>query len=273
MIVLSLNVRGIGGLLKKASFRKLLVDTKPNIILLQETLSPDHISRDFVHSLRSSWFSAAASSIGNSGGLLAAWDPVIFDLVPYITCGGILLMGRCLATDQEIAFLNVYGPCLDRLQFWSRLAASGILSIPNLILGGDLNITLTADELWGGITAPASGGVFYINLFSSFNLFDILPNCIVPTWRNGRSGVEAIARRLDRFLISGNYLTSAAFPTSWVEYPYFSNHAPILLKLNRPLQPIAYPFKFNHHWLSSANYSDLVHSIWTDPRFLLECNP
>jgi hypothetical protein len=130
MIVLSLNVRGTGGLLKKASFRTLLDKTKPNIILLQETLSPDHISRAFVHSFCSSWNSAAVSSVGNSGGLLVAWDPAFLTLLPYLTCGGILLMGRCLATNQEIAILNVYAPCLDRLPFWTRLAASGITQHP-----------------------------------------------------------------------------------------------------------------------------------------------
>jgi hypothetical protein len=70
---------------------------------------------------------------------LVAWDPCCFDLAPFLTIGGILLVGRCLATKQEMAFLNVYGPCKDRKQFWSSLADSGILSTPNLILAGDLN--------------------------------------------------------------------------------------------------------------------------------------
>jgi hypothetical protein len=58
-----------------------------------------------------------------------------------------------------------------------------------------------------------------------------------------------------------------------VEYPFYSDHAPVLLKFNSPLQPFACPFKFNHHWLESAEYSELVHLIWTDPCFLLEGNP
>jgi hypothetical protein len=41
MLVLSLNVRGIGGTLKSAAFRKLLENSSPDIILLQETLSTD----------------------------------------------------------------------------------------------------------------------------------------------------------------------------------------------------------------------------------------
>jgi exonuclease III len=38
MLLLSLNVRGIGGTLKVASFRRLVDHTRPEIIFLQETL-------------------------------------------------------------------------------------------------------------------------------------------------------------------------------------------------------------------------------------------
>ena len=38
MLLLSLNVRGVGGTLKVASVRRLLEHTHPDIILLQETL-------------------------------------------------------------------------------------------------------------------------------------------------------------------------------------------------------------------------------------------
>jgi exonuclease III len=38
MILLSLNIRGVGGHLKAASFRRLLSHISPDIIFLQETL-------------------------------------------------------------------------------------------------------------------------------------------------------------------------------------------------------------------------------------------
>jgi hypothetical protein len=114
---------------------------------------------------------------------------------------------------------------------------------------------------------------FFRDLFASNNLFDVQPSCLVPTWRNGRSGTAAIARRLDRFLVAEAFMISPSPPSSWVEFPFVSDHAPILLNLMPPTRLRPTPFKFNHHWIQSGDYSNLVREVWTDPSFLLEENP
>jgi len=273
MTVLSLNIRGIGGPLKAASFRRLLENTKPDLIFLQETLASDLLSRDFLHLFRPNWISAAASSLGNSGGLLVAWNPDILSLRSFMSKGGILLIGLYQPTRQEMSFLNVYGPCSNRPHFWKQLAESGLLALPNLILGGDLNIILSADEHWGGPFLQGHLEASYRALFAANNLTDIKPSCLAPTWRNGRSGNEAIARRLDRFLVAEAYLTSATCPSSWVEFSFFLDNAPILLQLTPPLLHRSFPYKFNHHWLEHDDYSALVHQVWRDNCFMEESNP
>jgi exonuclease III len=50
MIFLSLNIRGVGGILKSASLRRLLRRTTPDIIFLQETMVEDTKARDFMNS-------------------------------------------------------------------------------------------------------------------------------------------------------------------------------------------------------------------------------
>jgi exonuclease III len=47
MIFLSLNIRGVGGHLKAASFRRLLSHISPDIIFLQETLVDSKKARFF----------------------------------------------------------------------------------------------------------------------------------------------------------------------------------------------------------------------------------
>jgi exonuclease III len=91
MIFLSLNLRGTGGTLKSASFRRVLDKTQPDIVFLQETLVSAHKSRSFMHAFRLHWVCCAVNSFGTSGGLLASWDPGIYNLVPFLTVGGLLL--------------------------------------------------------------------------------------------------------------------------------------------------------------------------------------
>jgi hypothetical protein len=181
-------------------------------------------------------------------------------------------MGHCLASSREIAFLNIYGPCSDRKRFWSHLDDSGILSIPSLIVGGDLNIILSATENWGGSYVPGATEYFYRNIFVTNKLTDILPAQLVPTWRNGRSGPDAIARRLDRFLVAEEYLSSTVFSASRVELPYFSDHSPILLQLRPPDRIFSSPFKFNHNWTLETGYNLMVTTVWNDPCFNMEDN-
>jgi len=273
MIVLSLNIRGIGGTLKIASFRRLLARTKPDLIFLQETLSADHIARDFVHQFRTSWFSAAVSSLGTSGGLLVAWDPSLFALKPSLSCGGLLLRGYCLATNMDLALLNIYGPCSEKTPLWTQLANSGLLSLTNLIVGGDLNLFFEADESWGGAHLPEPSGSRYKEIFATNNLMDIRPTVLSPTWRNGRTGPNAITRRLDRFFVAADLLASTGQSSSWVEFPFFSDHAPVLLQLRLTELPKSSPFKFNHSWLSMVDYIELVKVTWTDPLFTSDVNP
>jgi hypothetical protein len=177
-----------------------------------------------------------------------------------------------LATNQELALLNVYGPCSEKLLFWTQLSKSGLLSLPNLILGGDLNITLSAQEHWGGSFLPGPAEASYKEIFDTNNLIDVQPIRLSPTWRNGRAGPDAIARRLDRFFVADSFLSSSVAPSSWVASPFFSDHAPVLLQLLPPIHRPT-PFKFNHLWLESDSYSDLVHSVWNDHQFLAEVNP
>jgi hypothetical protein len=113
----------------------------------------------------------------------------------------------------------------------------------------------------------------FSELFTANNLIDVKPHSLVPTWRNGRTGQEAIARRLDRFLVAEAFLSTSIFPLSWVEFPFVSDHAPILLQLLPPALHRSTPFKFNYHWLLSEDYSDLVHRVWTDRCFLAEVDP
>jgi exonuclease III len=64
MILLSFNIKGVGGPLKFSSMHRLISSSKPYIIFLQETLVVDEKARKFMNSLCPTWMNSAVSSVG-----------------------------------------------------------------------------------------------------------------------------------------------------------------------------------------------------------------
>lgn len=269
MILLSLNIRGVRGALKKASMRRLIDRTLPNIIFLQETLVDEQQAWDFLSSLRPQWFVSVVSSVGKSGGLLVTQDPIKFDLEPFLCCGVILMTGTCCANKRQFTLLNVYGPCTDRITFQDKFFVLCLLAKTKLIDAGDFNFTLFANEVWGDTTLQDQVVAQLRQIFLRNKLVDILSIAAFPTWRNGRVGLESISKRFDRVFISENLLQHSGRYRSQVEYPFLSDHAPIFLQLDSSSHRSSYPFRFNSVWLQDPEFLRLVTKVWIAPRIRL----
>jgi hypothetical protein len=152
MILLSLNIRGVGGPLKAASLRRLLSKTLSDIIFLQETMVAEDKARHFMFSIRPEWMIFVVSSVRKLDRLMVSWDPKKFYLLPFPSCGSIFLSGTCLVDKRRISFLNVYVPCTDRKQFWEKVDGSGMLTHGDLIIVGDMNFMTNSKEVWGATT-------------------------------------------------------------------------------------------------------------------------
>jgi hypothetical protein len=186
---------------------------------------------------------------------------------------GVFITGLLFSHKFRIDTAQLYGPCSDKVLFWSKLAKSGILSLKNLILGGDLNLYFEAEESWGGAPGHDPSGARFKAIFENNSLLDIRPTVLSPTWRNGRMGLHSLARRLDRYFVAAELLASTGPISSWVESPFFSDHAPVILQLRLTEPPNPAPFKFNHSCLAMADYIELVKATWTDQLFNTDHNP
>jgi hypothetical protein len=79
-----------------------------------------------------------------------------------------------------------------------------------------------------------------------------------------------IARRLDRVTVVEELLTDVGIYRTWVEFPFFSDRAPICLQLDLKPDFKNYPFRFNADWLEETDFVDLVTKVWNDPGFVSE---
>ena len=156
--------------------------------------------------------------------------------------------------------LNVYGPYRDRESFWDRALRGGLLGLQNLILGGDLNLTLNSSEIWGKKASPDPLTHLFSTLFDSLGLMDIAPLCSGPTWRNGRAGDEGISKRIDRFMVSSTLIPLLGIHRAWTHCSDISDHLPIVLEWNKSRTSFNYPFKFNRSWLEDTDFIKWFHS-------------
>ena len=144
MRILSMNVRGLGGSAKQKSLRHLFLSLSPNVVLFQETMTSTYPALYAFSKLCPGWEFCALNSTGLSGGILSGWNPRVLRCKAFHTLAGILLQATLRGSSLTLSILNVYGPYLHRDTFWNAVASGGLLSLPNLILAGDLNFTLSS---------------------------------------------------------------------------------------------------------------------------------
>jgi len=255
MMILSLNSRDLGGRTKSLSLRALFSSLKPDIILLQETMCSDSPALIAFSKLLPSWEYCAISAKGLSGGLLSAWNPSMVNCKAYHTCAGILLQASIRGMPAiPLNILNVYGPYRDRELFWDNALRGGILNLPHLVIGGDLNLILRSSEFWGVKASLDPLSNHFLSLFESIGLVDVAPSESGPTWRNGRAGSEGISKRLDRFLISNSLIPSLGAYKTWIKCLDLSDHFPIVFEWNTWKGSHDYHFKFNRSWLEDPDF-------------------
>ena len=73
MKILSFNCRGLASSHKKSSLQRLVECTKPNVMLLQETLGDSSVVKSMMEKLFPGWEFEGVDARGRSGGLVTGW--------------------------------------------------------------------------------------------------------------------------------------------------------------------------------------------------------
>lgn len=192
--------------------------------------------------------------MGRSRGLALGYNPQTIKLSS--AWGGKGLIGIEIFSSElgmDLRVINVYGPFQGREAFWNQLLNLSITSANDIILGGDLNFSISFSESWGSSAQSDPISDTIETLLDHAHLLDIPINRPLPTWRN---------IRLDCFTLKTPMLQRLSHYTQWVRSGGISDHLHIYLEISGPpIKPKA-PFKFNSTWLQDPSYSKLITDFW-----------
>lgn len=203
-------------------------------------------------------------STGTSGGTITLWDPDRTNFHAFGVFVGILLSGYFWGFPGHIHILNMYAPYWGKTLFWEKIDTSNIMKINGLILAGDANSTLMAQESWGlqRRIDPLEDKLY--KLFVDCHLVDICHCPLVSTWTNKRAGERYIGKILNYFLVHEELIERLGYLQSSIHRSYNSDHTPILLNWQMESIRKGIPFKLNKIWLADTKFNNLIHSLWSE---------
>ena len=192
MLIVSFNTRGLGGPQKKTSLKRLCNNLKPSVIMLQETMLEFLKAESIIKELLKDWEVESLDSDGLSGGLIMDWSPAMLKIDSKKLESTLETKIFDKQTGLNFTLLNVYSHFYERNTFSEKIKAEGVFNQPNVILGGDMNLTLTAGEGWGEKERQDSLALYFKIIFEKEHLGDVKPLKLETTWRNKRGGPQAI---------------------------------------------------------------------------------
>ena len=178
-------------------------------------------------------------------------------------------MGFHKAQPQTFwAYRKFVQPLCPRIAFrkkecWNTLESFlNSQRLENIILAGDLNVTLAANEKKRGTPVRDPSREWVEDIILGWDLIEIKPVKGKFTWTNRRIGPSHVAARLDRFLVHSSFLSLGLLASSKILPHCTSDHKPILLELalDQDLGPI--PFCFSTLWIQHEEFLQVVFDSW-----------
>eukprot|EP00253_Pinus_taeda_P025196 PITA_25196 len=218
---------------KTTALRDLLQSERPEILLIQETKQNQNEMQKIVDAQKN--FSGASNnSRGASGGITTMWNNQYWD------CKSTIINQNWLRTNLsskeenwDLIIYNVYIPnhYREKEQCWKDLKENiENEQNPNIILAGDFNLVLHANEKRGGNFIHDPFRSQLEGIMSEYELVDIIPKNRKYTWNN-RSATA-------------------------------SDHFPILLTMDSQSHLGPIPFRYNPLWRNNAEAEAIIETTW-----------
>ncbi|GKB01988.1 RNA-directed DNA polymerase, eukaryota [Tanacetum coccineum] len=205
-------------------------------------------------------------SVGNSGGIMCAWDPRMFHKHNVtISDYFVAIQGEWIANAKKYLVISVYAPqeASEKRMLWSYLNHMIDRWDGESILMGDFNEVRHTEERFG-TTFNNHNAMVFNSFISSSGLVEVPLGGCAFTWCH-KSGSKM--SKLDRFLISEGIMGFCPNITSITLDRYLSDHRPIILReVCYDYGPI--PFRMYHYWFEWDGFDRFIVDTWKNMSIL-----
>jgi hypothetical protein len=137
---------------------------KLDIVMIHETMCIGQRALDFFSSFLKDWSFSTVDVVGQSRGLITRWNPHFVSISSIVLNLAIVMHLYSKELGKSLRMINVYSPYGERKSFW-EVMVDGYLNDTNVILGGDLNLTINMREIWREVARRDPLGDLFSQLF------------------------------------------------------------------------------------------------------------
>ena len=171
---------------------------------------------------------------GASGGMAILWRPEVLEVTNFfLECNWQWFRLYVKQLHCSFSVFNIYGPNnnVQKRFLWQSLSTrlEG-LGREVAILGGDFNAILNPGDKKGGKGWISESQKDFSNFVNQNGLIDVQFKKGECTWTNRREGFVNIAKKLDRFLVAGNWAETDWSCSAEILPFQGSDHFPICLR-------------------------------------------
>ncbi|XP_070045091.1 uncharacterized protein [Nicotiana tomentosiformis] len=172
------------------------------------------------------------------------------------------LFHRNLSKELYVTLVYAKYDIIERIELWDSMYHLASYMESPWLVGGDFNVILSGEEKYGPLLVYLSEVEDFAHCVDTCALYDLGFKGSLYTWWNGRSNIDCIFKRLNRFFANQHFLD--LFPTLKVEHmiKYGSYHAPLLLSCNIDTVQVKKPFKFLNFWTKHETFLKVVKENW-----------
>jgi len=116
---------------------------------------------------------------------------------------------------KDLRVLNTYGPCHDRNTLWDMLMTRYFMKSNNLVVRGDLNLSIGISKIWGPLGHAYSLFYYFSHIHMDHKLCYLDFIKPKPTWRNCRLWEAIVVRSIDHFLMEEAIMENTPLFGQW----------------------------------------------------------